>query len=347
MTESKLRWGIISTGVIAHTLARALRRSENGTLVAVASRSQEAASNFGREFDVPHAHGSYQALLENPDVDVVYIATPHPAHAEWAIAAARAKKHVLCEKPLAMNHAQVSRMVQAAREHDVFLMEAFMYRCHPQTERLISLLKEGTLGQVRAIQATFGIDGAFPAEHRVINHALGGGGILDLGCYPVSMARLVAGVATGAAFSDPLELHALGHVGERSRVDEYTCAILKFPGEIVASLATSVQLWQDNVVRILGSEGRLTLPTPWHPGNDRDFSEIRIDRPGRDPEVLRIPSPETAYVYQVDAVAAQIANREAREMTLADSLGNARTLDLWRSALGLTFAADADERLDG
>ncbi len=340
MIENAVRWGIVSTGVIAHTLARSLAKSRTGTLVAVASRSQEAASNFAREFAVPHAHASYQALLENPDVDVVYIATPHPSHAEWAIQAARAKKHVLCEKPLAMNHAQVSRMVQAAREHDVFLMEAFMYRCHPQTERLISLLESGTLGRVKAIGAAFGIDGAFPAQHRVVNHALGGGGILDLGCYPVSMARLVAGVATGARFSEPLELHALGHVGETSRVDEYSAAILKFPGEIVASLATSVQLWQDNVVRIFGTEGRLLLSEPWHPGSARDFSEIRIDRPGREPEIVRIPSPETAYVYQIDAVNAQIASREAREMTLADSLGNAQTLDRWRRALGVTFAAD-------
>ena len=347
MTENRVRWGIISTGSIAHTLARSLRASRTGQLVAVASRNLEAASSFAREFDVPHAHGSYQALLENPDVEVVYIATPHPSHAEWAIQAARHEKHVLCEKPLAMNHAEVSRMVQAAREHDVFLMEAFMYRCHPQTERLVSLLQSGTLGRIKAIQASFGIDGAFPAQHRVINHALGGGGILDLGCYPVSMARLVAGVATGAAFSEPLELHALGHVGESSRVDEYTAAILKFPGEIVATLATSVKLWQDNVVRVFGSEGRLLLSEPWHPGQARDFSEIHLERPGREPEVVRVPSPETAYVYQVDAVAAQIARREAREMTLADSLGNAQTLDRWRRALGVTFAADSDQPLVG
>jgi predicted dehydrogenase len=339
MTGNRLRWGIISTGIIAHTLAHSLSTSKSGELVAVASRSQEAASQFGREFGLLHAHGSYEALLENPEVDVVYIATPHPSHAEWAVQAARAKKHVLCEKPLAMNHAQVSRMVQAAREHDVFLMEAFMYRCHPQTKRLVALLEAGTLGQVKSIQATFGFDGAFPASHRVINHELGGGGILDVGCYPVSMARLVAGVATGAAFRDPLELHAVGHIGERSRVDEYSAAILKFPGDLLASVATSVQLWQENVVRIFGSEGRLLLREPWHPAQARDFSEILIERPGREPELLRIPA-ANAYGHQLDAVAAQIAQREASEMPLADSLGNALTLDRWRNAIGLTFAAD-------
>ncbi|MET0792797.1 MAG: Gfo/Idh/MocA family oxidoreductase [Polyangiaceae bacterium] len=341
MSVKQLRWGIISTGSIAHTLARALAKSSTGELVAVASRSQEAACNFAREFGVPHAHASYEALLANPEVDVVYIATPHPSHAEWVVQAARAKKHVLCEKPLGMNHAQVSRMVQAAREHDVFLMEAFMYRCHPQTQRLVALLKSGTLGQVKAIQATFGFDGAFEPGHRVINHELGGGGILDVGCYPVSMARLVAGIASGVAFGEPLELHALGHVGDRSRVDEYSVAILKFPGEILATLATSVQLAQDNVVRIFGSEGRLLLKEPWHPGSERDFTEIVIERPGREPEIVRVASASTAYGYELEAVAAQIAQREAHEMTLADSLGNALTLDRWRNAIGVTFAADS------
>jgi predicted dehydrogenase len=339
-TGNKLRWGIISTGIIAHTLARSLSMSETGRLVAVASRSQEAASRFGQEFGVLHAHGSYEALLENPEVDAVYIATPHPSHAEWAVRAAHAKKHVLCEKPLAMNHDEVSRVVRAARENDVFLMEAFMYRCHPQTHRMVSLLKQGTLGQVKSIQATFGFDGVFPENHRLLNHALGGGGILDLGCYPVSMARLVAGVATGVAFSEPLELHAVGHIGERSRVDEYSAAILKFPGEIVASVASSVQLWQENVVRIVGSEGRLLLREPWHATEQRGFSEILIERPGRQPEVLRVPATD-AYGHQLDAVAAQIARREASEMSLSDSLGNALALDRWRQAIGLRFAADA------
>ena len=123
-------------------------------------------------------------------------------------------------------------------------------------------------------------------------------------------------------------------------MDEYSVAILKFPGEILASLATAVQLWQDNSVRIFGSEGRLLLREPWHPARTADFSEIVIERPGREPEVLRVPATDTAYGYEIDAVAAQIDQREAREMTLADSLGNAVTLDRWRSAIGVNFAAD-------
>ena len=340
MTGRKLRWGIISTGKIARTFARALAVSESGELTAVASRTTESAAAFAAEFGISGAHGSYQALLADPEVEAVYIATPHPYHAQWSIAAARAKKHVLCEKPLGMNHAVVSAIVQAARDNDVFLMEAFMYRCHPQTLEVKRLLRAGALGRVKGIQASFCIDGAYPASGRMLNNELGGGGILDIGCYPVSMARLVAGVVNGEQFSEPLSLKALGFVGESSRVDEYSSAILKFPGEIVATLSSAVQLWQDNSVRIFGSEGRLLLRTPWQPAHGSDASEIVIERPEQEPEVIRVPSPGTLYGYEIDVVRAELEQRQASEMSWADSLGNALTLDRWRSALGVTFAAD-------
>jgi predicted dehydrogenase len=340
MATRKLRWGIISTGRIARTFAQSLAQSESGELVCVASRTAEAAARFAAEFGVSRAHGSYEALLADPEVEAVYIATPHPWHANWSIQAARAKKHVLCEKPLGMNHAEVAAIVQAARDNDVFLMEAFMYRCHPQTREVVRLLRSGALGRVKSIQASFCIDGAYPASGRILNNELGGGGILDVGCYPVSMARLVAGLAIGEPFSEPLTLHALGHVGESSRVDEYASAILKFPGEIVATLATAVQLWQDNSVRIFGSEGRLWLRAPWHPARDADYSEIVIERPKREVEIIRVPAAAPIYSYEIDAVRAQLECRQAEEMSWADSLGNALTLDRWRSALGVTFAAD-------
>jgi len=343
MTARKLRWGIISTGKIAHTFARSLAVSESGELVAVGSRTATGAASFAAEFGIVRAHGSYEALLADPEVEVVYIATPHPWHAHWSVLAARAKKHVLCEKPLGMNHAEVSAIVQAARDNDVFLMEAFMYRCHPQTREMVRLLQAGALGRIKTIQASFGFDGAYAATGRLLNNELGGGGILDVGCYPVSMARLVAGVANGEPFSEPLSLQALGHVGDSSRVDEYAHALLKFPGEILASLATAVQLWQDNSVRIFGSEGRMLLATPWHPALDSDFSEIVIERPQREPEIIRVPASGTTYSYEIDAVRAQLEQRQAREMSWADSLGNALTLDRWRSAVGVTFAADRAE----
>src|SRR5690606_25764497 len=135
------------------------------------------------------AHASYEALLADPAVDAVYIATPHPMHARWAILAAEAGKHILCEKPLALNHGQAMAMVEAAVRHRVFFMEAFMYRCHPQTARLVELIQQGAIGQVRMIEGSFGYRAGFDPNSRVYNNDLAGGGILDVGCYPVSMAR--------------------------------------------------------------------------------------------------------------------------------------------------------------
>jgi predicted dehydrogenase len=341
MSARKLRWGIVSTGNIARTLARALEQSSTGELVAVGSRSHESAAAFAREFAVSRAHGSYEALFADPEVEIVYIATPHPMHAELCVLAAHAKKHILCEKPLAMNYAEVKRVVNAARDHDVFLMEAFMYRFAPQTQKIVELVASGAIGRVHAIHASFGFDGVFARGSRLLENELGGGAILDLGCYPVSIARLLAGAAQGAPFSDPSALHAVGHVGT-THVDEYTVAILKFPGDIVATLATSVQLLQDNVLRVFGRTGQLFVREPFAPARGGGSTEIIIERPGVAPEVVRVDAPNSLYVYEVDAAAAQIALREAREMSHADSLGNARTLDQWRHAIGVTYAADRD-----
>src|SRR4051794_27763773 len=155
LMSGPLRWGILSTGRIAHSFAAALAETESGTLVAVASRDQATADRFGDEFGVPHRHASYELLLADPDVDAVYIATPHPAHAKWAIRAGEAGKHTLGKKPLTLNHPTAMGVVAPASRNGVFLMEAFMYRCHPQTSRFVELLREGAIGQVRVIHATF------------------------------------------------------------------------------------------------------------------------------------------------------------------------------------------------
>ena len=154
--SSTVQWGIIGAGNIARAFARSLANSTTGRLVAVGSRSRQKADRFAAEFNVSHAHGSYEALLADDHVQVVYVATPHPHHAEWSIRAAEAGKHILCEKPLALNHAEAMAVIEAAIRYDVFLMEAFMYRCHPQTAKLVELLRNSVIGDVRIIQASFG-----------------------------------------------------------------------------------------------------------------------------------------------------------------------------------------------
>src|SRR3954466_6670488 len=177
--SAPLRWGILGTGRIASAFAAALAETDSGTLVAVASRDQATADRFGDKFGVPHRHAAYELLLADPDVDAVYIATPHPHHAEWAIRTAEAGKHILCEKPLTLNQPTSMAVVDAARRNDVFLMEAFMYRCHPQTQELVALIRGGAIGEVRLIEATFSFRSGSAPDSRLYSNALGGGGILD------------------------------------------------------------------------------------------------------------------------------------------------------------------------
>lgn len=338
-----LNWGILSTGKIAHSFAKDLSQSKTGKLVAVASRSQGKADQFAKEFGITKAHGSYESMLADPDVQAVYIATPHPQHAEWAIKFANAGKHLLVEKPIALNAAETMAIIEAARANDVFLMEAFMYRCHPQTQKLIELIKQKTIGDVRVIQATFSFHWPKPwnDQSRLINNTLGGGGILDVGCYTTSAARLVAGVAQGLPFAEPAELKATGAVG-KTGVDEYAIASLKFPGDILAQCATGVQVNQDNSLRIYGTEGFIHLPHPWNPSKNTG-AKIIINRNGKEPEELPI-DPGPIYAYEADAVAQYLEQRQSPTMSWGDTLGNMRTLDQWRQQIGVAYESEKPEK---
>jgi len=338
-----LRWGILSTGRIASSFAKALASSKTGRTTAVASRTLEKANAFGDEHRIRTRYGSYDALLEDPEVDAVYIASPHPMHKEWAIKAAEKGKHLLCEKPLTMNHREAVEVIEAVRAHDVFLMEAFMYRCHPQTAMVISTIREGAIGEVRMIEASFGFHAPYDLEGRVLNSALGGGGILDVGCYPVSMVRLIAGVARGKDFADPEEVEAVGHLGSESGVDEYTAAVFRFPEGVVAQVACGVQCQLENRVRIFGSEGMIFIPVPWGPGLDGSASSIFVKRNmGSQTQEIVINPQAGLFTLEIDTVAANLASRQppSPAMTWEDTLGNMKTLDLWRQALGLQYEMD-------
>ena len=258
-TLPPLRWGILATGRIAGVFASGLRSARAGRLVAVGSRSAESARRFAAEHGIAAAntHGTYEGLLADPDVEAVYISTPHPQHAEWVVKAAAAGKHILCEKPLGLNHAEAVAMVGAARRAGVVLMEAFMYRCHPQTAKIVSLIRDGALGTVGLVQANFSFRTEYQADSRLWANAAGGGGILDVGCYTVSMSRLVAGAAAGRAFLDPVEVSGAGVLHPESGVDVYAAATLKFPNGVIAQVAAGVGLSLENVVRIYGSAGWL------------------------------------------------------------------------------------------
>ncbi|WP_127142988.1 aldo/keto reductase [Pelagibacterium montanilacus] len=340
---SSLRWAILGTGAIARQFAQALERSSRGRLICVASRS--AAFTAAPEFGGAEIVAGYETALARTDVEAVYIATPHPNHAEWAIKAARAGKHVLCEKPIGMNAAEATAIFDAGEQNGVLIVEAFMYRTHPQTSRLHEILASGRIGRVRLMSASYGYNKAYDPEARHFSNALGGGAILDVGCYCVSMSRLVAGAASGKSFADPVSVQ-----GQASRVetgaDENATAILTFADGMVSRIACSLTTVQDNTVRIFGEKGWIEVPSPWFcSGRQGGSSVIRIHQDG-DVEDIVIDCSDWLYSLEADAFAASVAAGRAQGLapSPADTLGNMRALDAWRRAGGVTYVSEAPGR---
>lgn len=348
--SNKIRWGLLATGAISKAFARGVRTSETGELVAVASRSEEKARQFGADFGIPRCHGSYEALLADPEVEAVYISTPHPLHAEWAIKAAEAGKHLLVEKPIGLNQFEAQAIIEAALANKVFLMEAYMYRCHPQTVKLVELLRAKTIGDIGVIQATFAFQAGFNAESRIWNNALAGGGIMDVGGYTTSMARLVAGVAQGLPFAEPVSVTGAGKLHPQTGVDVWAVGTLKFANGIVASLSTGVGLAQENVVRLFGSEGNILIPSPWLANRDGAMpGKIIVNRRGEATREIVIESPVLSYAHEADlcghAIRAGRFEAAGPAMSWDDTLGNLRTQDAWRAAIGLTYEAEKPANL--
>ena len=337
----KLNWGVITTGGIARKFATDLQSSQTGRLVAVGARQRADAEKFAADFAGTRAHGSYAALLADPEVEAVYLGTPHPWHAEWAIKAAQAGKHILCEKPMTLRRADTEQVIAAAKQHDVLLMEAFMYRLHPQTQKLVELVRDGAIGELRLIRASFNILMNFNPEHRMFKKALGGGTILDLGCYPVSFSRHLAGAATGRVFADPVEFHGTGRLHPQAGTDDFATAVAKYPGDILAELSCGSTCVNDHAASLHGTKGWIDVPNPFTPGLAGKTEQIVLHRRGTDAtETIEFKSPGVGlYAYEADAVTEALARgaREVPQMPWADSLGIASMLDQWLAGVGLRY----------
>jgi predicted dehydrogenase len=323
-TSGTFGWGILGTGRIARAFAEALAQSQTGRLVAVGSRDQERAERLVSEHAGSSAlSGTYDDVVGDPRVDVVYIALPNHLHAEWVARAARSGKHVLCEKPFALNAIQAAAALDECEANDVFCMEAFMYRCHRQTALVRRLLVDGAVGEVRLIEAVFGGNavGRRQGDIRDVN-AYGGGAILDLGSYCTSMARLLANAPCA-------ELRAVGALGP-SGVDVRSTAVVRFENDVLAVLTCARDTEVGSWVAVHGTRGALRVHEPWIPTAEARI-EI-VDSLGR--RTIDSGVEDSVYALEADVVAHSLSERQADVMTWAATVENARMLDDWRDDIG-------------
>lgn len=320
-----IRWGILGTGNIAKQFARGLATATDVELVAVGSRSQESADAFGAEFNVPHKHASYDDLANDPQVDAVYVATPHTLHQENTLMCLNAGKAVLCEKPFAINTQQAETMVGLAREKGIFLMEAMWSRFFPIMIRLREMLAEGVIGEVRMLQADFGFRAGFNPQSRLFNPELGGGGLLDVGIYPVSLASMI--------FGPPSRITGMAHLGETG-VDEQAAMILGYEGGQLASLWTGIRINTQQEAILLGTEGRIRLHNRWWMP-----TQMTITRPGQDDELIELPFEGNGYNYEAEEVGRclRAGKLESDVIPLDETLSIMRTLDEIRAQWGLKY----------
>jgi predicted dehydrogenase len=326
--KDKIRWGILSTGHIAQKFARGLAALPDADLVAVGSRAQETADVFGAAFDIPHRHPSYEALAEDPDVDVVYVATPHALHHENTLLCLNAGKAVLCEKPFAINTQEAEAMITLAREKGLFLMEAMWSRFLPLLVKVRQLVHDGVLGEMRMLSADFGFRAAIDPQGRLFDPELGGGALLDVGVYPVSLASMLLG--------PPARVKSMAHLG-KADVDEQNAILLGYEHGQLAMLWSAVRTTTHHEASIFGTEARLRMHAPWWRG-----VALTLSRQGQEDEVMDLPFEANGYNYEAAEVMTCLreGKLESDVMPLDETLEIMKTLDTIRDQWGLTYPTE-------
>ena len=315
--DRKVRWGILGcAGIAEKAFIPAVLGSPNGALAAIAARDPSRARAWADRFGFARAHPSYADLVADPDVDAIYNPLPNDLHAEWSIRALKAGKHVLCEKPMALDAAEVAAMIQAAEAGGVLLMEGFMYKFHPQIDRTLALVRSGRIGEVRSVHSSFtfrfGRDGA---NYRW-SPAQGGGALYDVGCYTLSAARLVLG-------AEPVSVFARARIDPATGIDLTTSALLEFPGGRFASCEASFEAQFQSLLLVVGSEGTLRL--------DRAFSAKDLDvaiEVVRGGDTEKVPVAKAGmFRLMVEHFGDAVLGREPLRYPAGDALGNLRAID--------------------
>ena len=314
-----LRWGIIGTARINRRVIPAMRLAKRSELIAVASRDRARAEHYAREWSIPRAVVGYQTMLDDSSIDAVYIPLPNTQHVEWTLAAIAAGKHVLCEKPIALDPHDVDRIATAAAAARVVVEEGFMYRHEPLTARVMWLVKAGAIGAVRAVVSGFTF--ALEREHNIrLNPALGGGSLWDVGGYPVSYAQLIMG-------HEPKMVFGTAH-WHQSGVDEEFMGMLRFDegatANVFAGFRTPYRTW----LEVLGSEGGLTVPNPFRPG---PIETLDLERNGKT-EHIEVAGSAEIFVREIEDFESAVLESAPAVVSLAESRRTAATLAALYSA---------------
>ncbi|MFI9585678.1 Gfo/Idh/MocA family protein [Streptomyces sp. NPDC052236] len=326
-----VRWGVLATGGIAARFTADLLRLPDTEVVAVASRTEASAKAFADQFGIARAYGDWASLAADEDVDVVYVATPHSAHRAAAGLCLEAGKAVLCEKPFTLNTAEAEELVALARERGSFLMEAMWMYCNPVIRAVADLVRDGAIGEVRAVQADFGLQGPFAPDHRLRDPAQGGGALLDLGIYPVSFAQLLLG--------EPDRVQAEALLSPEG-VDLHTGMLLGWDSGATALLSCSITAGTPVTASVTGTTGRIELPHGFF------FADrFTLHRDGREPEEIVTEGWHDGLHYEAAEVmrCVRAGETESPMVPLDGTLAVMRTLDAVRDRIGVRYPGEATE----
>jgi len=320
LRNSPIKWGILGTSHISEVMAKAIDESATSELVAIGSRSLLTAQVFSEKFSIPKFYDDYQALLNDDEIDVIYIGLPNHLHKEWIIRSAQAGKHILCEKPFVINIDDAHEVISIIEKSNVFCMEALMYRCHPFTKKLQEIIQSKIIGEIKLYTATY------TANIAEIANPTAGGSIRNLGCYPISLVRLLAN-------AEPTEICAMGRMSQKNRMDNQASVILNFSDNSMAVISTADDIEMFCQFEVYGTEGSLKVITnPWLPTPDNN--KILVCNHEKNPIEINVTAERSLYTYQIDTVSKNIMNKEHLRanhdgISLLDSLGNTIVLETW------------------
>ena len=321
-TARRLRWGIVGAANIAvKAVMPAIQASRNGEILALSSRDFGKADGPAEQFGIRRVYGSYWEMLKDPDIEAVYIPLPNSLHKEWTLEALARGKHVLCEKPLALDAEEAEAMRRAFQGSVFKLMEAFMYRFHPRMRELRRLVETGVIGEVRLVRAAFSFKMTRLPNIR-LDAALGGGALMDVGCYGVNFARYMLG-------QEPSEVFAFAQMGQRSGVDETLVAALRFPNGALAQVDCSFQVPRRMLAEVVGTEGRIEAPMAWLPGKAE--STLLLERADGSGETLSFPGVDQ-YQLMVEEFADAALSGQRVPLPPSDAVANMRVIDAARQS---------------